>query len=380
MEALRLAQMKDLPGLQKLIAGGLAEQGVQMENNILSQDDILKGLGMNLTDLQKMIDSYKTVNGLTAEQTKQQEKMAKAQGGTVEDTLKEKMAKAQGGTVEDPLKEKMAKAQGGTVEDTLRLGDSLKPLARIGKLLKEPFVKLSEIISRGIGEPLTLILMSLAGWLEKTDIINKSFTFIVTLFTRIIVPLKVIGKMLGKISSLGRVFGRLFLPLTILFTVMDAIKGVRAEWAKFTGETSGWAKFGMTIFGVIKGIAGGIVDAIDALTGGLVTKITTAIPKLFKKIKGSIGAGVAAIMQKVYSIPGFKTVVELFSRFGDSQTDITIPVPGFNSIPTSAAVAPQINATNTTAQSGPQSLKLSVPVQIDGRQIGEALTEIALSG
>src|SRR5210317_73034 len=77
----------------------------------------------------------------------------------------------------------------------------------------------------------------------------------------------IISKILGPLKILGRVIGKLFLPITLILGVIDGVQGFMKEF----GETGS----------ILDGIRGAVVGIVDGFIGGLVRLVGSAVEYIF---------------------------------------------------------------------------------------------------
>ena len=77
----------------------------------------------------------------------------------------------------------------------------------------------------------------------------------------------IFSKILGPLKILGRVIGKLFLPITLVLGVIDGVQGFMKEF----GETGS----------ILDGIRGAVVGIVDGFIGGLVRLVGSAVEYIF---------------------------------------------------------------------------------------------------
>jgi len=130
----------------------------------------------------------------------------------------------------------------------------------------------------------------------------------------------VLSKILGPLKTLGRVFSKLFLPITLVLGVIDGVMGFMDEFGK-TGS-------------ILDGIRGAVVGIVDGFIGGLVRLIGSAIEwilgffgldNLGKSINEKIGqlmdsfllavGGIVDLVMGLFSFDGERIMKGLGSMF-----------------------------------------------------------------
>src|SRR6056300_107088 len=77
----------------------------------------------------------------------------------------------------------------------------------------------------------------------------------------------IFSKILAPLKTLGKFIGRLFLPITLILGVIDGVKGFMKEF----GETGS----------ILDGIRGAVVGIVDGFIGGLVRLVGSAVEYIF---------------------------------------------------------------------------------------------------
>lgn len=86
----------------------------------------------------------------------------------------------------------------------------------------------------------------------------------------------VLGKVAGAFSGIGRVFGRLFLPITIIMGIFDGLKGATKEMDKYKDAGFFSKLFAGTmgfLSGVLQGLIGIPLDLLKSLVGWIAGKL-----------------------------------------------------------------------------------------------------------
>jgi hypothetical protein len=86
----------------------------------------------------------------------------------------------------------------------------------------------------------------------------------------------VLGKVAAAFSGIGRVFGRLFLPITIIMGIFDGLKGANKEMEKYKDAGFFSKLFAGTmgfLSGVLQGLIGIPLDLLKSLVGWIAGKL-----------------------------------------------------------------------------------------------------------
>lgn len=133
---------------------------------------------------------------------------------------------------------------------------ALKPVLNIFKAIPKVFSGISRLI--------TSTIPGGGGGLMK--IFNPFKTFLGTF-----------GNVFPKFFSLGKVLGKLFLPLTIITSLIDFVKGAFAGFEKYEDE------------GFVQGLIGGILGGIGGLAQGLIGLPLNLLKSAISWIAGKLG-------------------------------------------------------------------------------------------
>ena len=131
-----------------------------------------------------------------------------------------------------------------------------KPVLEIFKAIPKAFGSVGGLISKVIP----------GGGGGLTKIFNPLKTFFSTF-----------GKVLPKFFSLGKVLGKLFLPLTIIQSLIDFVKGAFAGFEKYEDE------------GFVQGLIGGLLGGISGLAQGLIGLPLNLLKSAISWIAGKLG-------------------------------------------------------------------------------------------
>ena len=133
---------------------------------------------------------------------------------------------------------------------------ALKPVLNIFKAIPKAFGSISGLIGNvipGGGGGLMKLFSPLKGFFE---------TF---------------GKVLPKFFKLGKVFGRLFLPFTVITSLIDFIKGAFGGFQKYKDK------------GFIEGLIGGLLGGISGLATGLIGMPLDLLKSAVSWVAGKLG-------------------------------------------------------------------------------------------
>lgn len=209
---------------------------------------------------------------------------------------------------------------------------SLKALTKLNftpTMISKPFIAASKLMGRffaplkdftqlfaNVFKPMIKNLNA-AGKTTKSSAkgIQTLGTTIVNFF-KALKPVKtafgVLGKVAQAFSGIGRVFGRLFLPITIIMGIFDGLKGATKEMDKYADAGFFSKLFAGTmgfLSGVIQGLIGIPLDLLKSLVGWIAGKLgfegvqeflsnfsfAESIGQLFSAIIG----GVLGFVQKI---------------------------------------------------------------------------------
>ena len=155
-----------------------------------------------------------------------------------------------------------------------KLGKSVKGLGEAVKLFRKDFTKafkpVLEIIKgipkafAGIGKLITGVIPGGGGGLTK--IFNPLKTFFGTF-----------SKVLPAFFRLGRVLGRLFLPITVILSLVDFVKGAFAGFEKYKDK------------GFLEGLIGGLLGGISGLAQGLIGLPLDLLKSAISWVAGKLG-------------------------------------------------------------------------------------------
>ena len=173
---------------------------------------------------------------------------------------------------------------------------SLKALTKLNftpTMISKPFVVASKLMGRffaplkdftqlfaNVFKPMIKNLNA-AGKSTKSSAkgIQTLGTTIVNFF-KALKPVKtafgVLGKVAQAFSGIGRVFGRLFLPITIIMGIFDGLKGANKEMEKYSDAGFFSKLFAGTmgfLSGVIQGLIGIPLDLLKSLVGWIAGKL-----------------------------------------------------------------------------------------------------------
>lgn len=138
----------------------------------------------------------------------------------------------------------------------------------------------------------TNAIKSFKGVLEIFKTIPKAFGSVSKLITGVIPggggglmkllnPLKsffsTFGKLLPRFFAVGRVFGKLFLPFTVITSLIDFIKGAFTGFQKYKDK------------GFIEGLIGGILGGVSGLAQGLIGLPLDLLKSAISWIAGKLG-------------------------------------------------------------------------------------------
>ena len=79
-----------------------------------------------------------------------------------------------------------------------------------------------------------------------------------------------LGKILAPLKAIGRMLGKVFLPLTLILAVFDGYKGFMEEWEKEQN--------------FVDGIRGAVTGIVDGFVGGLITLVTDVVGWMLEKL------------------------------------------------------------------------------------------------
>ena len=173
---------------------------------------------------------------------------------------------------------------------------SLKALTKLNftpTMISKPFIAASKLMGRffaplkdftqlfaNVFKPMIKNLNA-AGKSTKSSAkgIQTLGTTIVNFF-KALKPVKtafgVLGKVAQAFSGIGRVFGRLFLPITIIMGIFDGLKGANKEMEKYSDAGFFSKLFAGTmgfLSGVIQGLIGIPLDLLKSLVGWIAGKL-----------------------------------------------------------------------------------------------------------
>lgn len=173
---------------------------------------------------------------------------------------------------------------------------SLKALTKLNftpTMISKPFIAASKLMGRffsplkdftqlfaNVFKPMIKNLNA-AGKTTKSSAkgIQTLGTTIVNFF-KALKPVKtafgVLGKVAQAFSGIGRVFGRLFLPITIIMGIFDGLKGANKEMEKYADAGFFSKLFAGTmgfLSGVIQGLIGIPLDLLKSLVGWIAGKL-----------------------------------------------------------------------------------------------------------
>ena len=209
-----------------------------------------------------------------------------------------------------------------------RFKDLFKPIFNIFENIRYQF----RLFTMSLRQPMQNLQKAIA---TGRKILRPVIATITTAFTTIRATLKpitdtikglfggssgVLTKILAPLKTLGRTIGRLFLPITLILGVIDGVQGFMKEF----GETGS----------ILDGIRGAVVGIVDGFIGGLVRLVGSAIEMILgffgldnlgKAINEKIGelmdsfllavGGIVDLVMGLFSFDGERIMKGLGSMF-----------------------------------------------------------------
>ena len=162
----------------------------------------------------------------------------------------------------------------GSVSSLVKSTRTFKLLRVNVKLFKKEFVKALKPVLN-IFKAIPKAFGSISGLIGK--VIPGGGGGLMKLFS----PLKgffgTFGKLLPKFFALGKVFGRLFLPFTVITSLIDFIKGAFGGFQKYKDK------------GFIEGLIGGLLGGISGLAQGLIGMPLDLLKSAVSWVAGKLG-------------------------------------------------------------------------------------------
>lgn len=178
-----------------------------------------------------------------------------------------------------------------------------KGLSKVTKSFRSDFRKAFKPVA-GIFKAIPKAFGSIGGLIGK--VIPGGGRGLKTLFDPLKSFFKTFGKAAPKFFALGKVLGRLFLPITVIFGAIDAIKGAMGGFEKYKDE------------GLIEGLIGGFFGAIGGLLEGFIGLPLDLLKSAISFVAGKLGFENFAEMLDSFS---FK---ELIGGLFTKVTDIVV--------------------------------------------------------
>ena len=157
-----------------------------------------------------------------------------------------------------------------------------KPFIAASKLMGrffKPVTEFTQLFSR-IFEPMIKNLNAAGKATKSSSKGVKTLGSTIVNFFKALKPIKTAFGILGKVGSafagLGRVFGRLFLPITIIMGIFDGLKGANKEMEKYSDAGFFSKLFAGTmgfLSGVIQGLIGIPLDLLKSLVAWIAGKL-----------------------------------------------------------------------------------------------------------
>ena len=216
---------------------------------------------------------------------------------------------------------------------------SLKALTNLNfkpTMLSKPFIAASKLMGRffkpvteftqlfaKVFEPMIKNLNAAGKATKSSSKGVKTLGSTIVNFFKALKPIKTAFGILGKVGKafggLGRVFGRLFLPITIIMGIFDGLKGATKEMDKYSDAGFFSKLFAGTmgfLGGVLQGLVGIPLDLLKSLVGWIAGKLgfegvqeflsgfsfADSIGQLFSAIIGGVMGFVQSIKDTIADI------------------------------------------------------------------------------